>query len=197
MRVGLTGGIGSGKSTICKIFEWFGVPIYNSDLRTKALYINNNHLKNELIHAFGEEMYLETGEIDKNRFSNILSNSSHGKKLNEIVHPYVFDDFENWVSQQNHPYTIKESAILFESGANLTVDLVVAVIAPIHVKLKRIQLRDPHRTEMQILDIMNLQLSDDELIKRSNYIIKNDNSQSIINQVFSLNNEFLQKSTHF
>lgn len=197
MKVGLTGGIGSGKSTICKIFEWLGVPVYNSDLQTKILYITNNSLKKELIRVFGETMYLETGEIDKSQFRNVLSNPSEGKKLNEIVHPYVFEDFENWVTLQKHPYIIKESAILFESGANLTVDLVVSVVAPVQVKMKRIQQRDPFRSEIQIRDIMNLQLSDDELIERSNYIIKNDNSQSIISQVFSLNSELLQKSAHF
>jgi dephospho-CoA kinase len=197
MKVGLTGGIGSGKSTICGIFEWLGVPIYNADLQTKSLYLSNQLLKSELTDTFGEKMYSPNGEINKNEFKSILSDKTLGKRLNELVHPYVFANFENWVSKQTHPYVIKEAAILFESGADATVDTVISVIAPFEVKLKRIKQRDSQRSEAEILNIMNLQLSDEELMKRSDYIVYNDSSESVIKQVLALNIELLQKSAHF
>jgi dephospho-CoA kinase len=126
-----------------------------------------------------------------------LSDKTIGKRLIELVHPYVFANFENWVSKQTHPYVIKEAAILFESGADATVDTVISVIAPFEVKLKRIKQRDSQRSEAEILNIMNLQLSDEELMKRSDYIVYNDSSESVIKQVLALNIELLQKSAHF
>ena len=117
--------------------------------------------------------------------------------LNSIVHPFVFQAFEDWANNQTSPYVIKEAAILFESGADKTVDLTICVIAPEEVRLKRTILRDVFRTEEEIIKIMNSQLSNSELREKCDYIIENNEQESLIHQVKNLHQILLNEAGHF
>ena len=196
LKVGITGGIGSGKSVVCQIFSTLGIPIYNADSETKQLYFTDQQLKTHLIEAFGEDFYLSSNELNKSFVRALLNNQNSRELLNNIVHPAVFKHFENWVQLQNSPYVIKEAAILFESGANKTVDLVLGVIANPDIRIERVMQRDKLDRDT-VQKIMELQLSNDDLISKCNFIITNDGNQSIIEQVLKIHSELLHQSTHF
>jgi len=197
LRVGITGGIGSGKTTVCEIFKHLGIPIFYADLQAKKLYSDNSDLKDQLIHYFGDETYISSMEINIPFFKTLMASSEKREQLNSIVHPFVFKQFDDWVDQQKSPYVIKEAAILFESGANETVHKSIAVIAPVDVRIERVKLRDPHRNIEEIQRIVQSQLSNDELQKRADYTVFNDGSQSLIKQVRKLHQILLNESRHF
>lgn len=196
LKVGITGGIGSGKTVVCQIFSTLGIPIYNADSETKQLYFTNQQLKSELINAFGDQFYLSPNELNKPFVRDLLSDQKTQKLLNSIVHPAVFSHFETWVSLQTSPYVIKEAAILFESGANKTVDLVIGVVANPEIRMERVIKRDSMNRET-VQKIMELQLSNEALISKCNYIITNNGNESLIEQVLKINLELLDQSTHF
>ncbi len=196
LKVGITGGIGSGKTVVCQIFSTLGIPIYNADSETKQLYFTNQQLKSELIDAFGEQFYLSPNELNKPFVRDLLNDQKTQKLLNSIVHPAVFSHFETWVSLQTSPYVIKEAAILFESGANKTVDLVIGVVANPEIRMERVMKRDSMNRET-VQKIMELQLSNEALISKCNYIVTNNGDDSLIEQVLKINVELLHQSTHF
>ncbi len=196
LKVGITGGIGSGKTVVCQIFSTLGIPIYNADSETKQLYFTNQQLKSELIDAFGEQFYLSPNELNKLFVRDLLNDQKTQKLLNSIVHPAVFSHFETWVSLQTSPYVIKEAAILFESGANKTVDLVIGVVANPEIRMERVMKRDSMNRET-VQKIMELQLSNEALISKCNYIVTNNGDESLIEQVLKINVELLHQSTHF
>lgn len=203
LKVGITGGIGSGKTTVCEIFKQLGIPIFNADQQAKLLYSENESLRNTLIQEFGAETYLNENQtnvpyqINVPFFKALLASPEKREKLNSIVHPFVFQQFENWVKQQNAPYVIKEAAILFESGADKTVDQVIGVIAPVELRIQRVLNRDPQRTKEEVLKIMDAQLSNVELEKRSDFTIFNNGEKSLIHQVRDLHQVLINKSRHF
>lgn len=196
LKVGITGGIGSGKTVVCQIFSTLGIPIYNADSETKQLYFTNQQLKSELIDAFGGQFYLSPNELNKPFVRDLLNDQKTRELLNSIVHPAVFSHFETWVSSQTTPYVIKEAAILFESGANKTVDLVIGVVANPEIRMERVMKRDSMNRET-VQKIMELQLSNEALISKCNYIITNNGNESLIEQVLKINVELLHQSTHF
>jgi dephospho-CoA kinase len=203
LRVGITGGIGSGKTTVCQIFSHLGIPIFYADQQAKLLYSENDSLRNALIQEFGVETYLNENQSNLPNQINVpflkalLASPEERNRLNHVVHPFVFQQFEDWVSQQNTPYIIKEAAILFESGANKTVHKSIAVLAPESIRIQRVMQRDPHRTNDEILKIIQSQLSNEELQNRADYTISNDGSQSLISQVRNLHQILLNESRHF
>lgn len=196
LKVGITGGIGSGKSTVCLIFANLGIPIYNADLETKQLYLENPLLKKALIDNFGSETYLPSGEVNKEYLRTIVQTDEGNKGINNVVHPFVFEHFEQWVSKQSSPYIIKEAAILFESGANKTVNKVIGVTAPSELKMKRVQSRDGFSMDT-IQKIISKQLSEKELIEKCDYLINNDETEPLITQVLKIHRELLDQSSHF
>ncbi len=196
LKVGITGGIGSGKTLVCSIFNSLGIPIYQADNEAKRLYFTDSVLKQKLIDNFGPEFYLSETKINKSFARNLLQDKTTRDLLNGIVHPRVFDHFETWVSEQKSPYVIKEAAILFESGANKTVDLTIGVIAAEKIRLERVMKRD-NLSESQVHHIMSLQLSNEELSDKCDYIIQNNEQQSLIHQVLSVHQNLLDKSAHF
>jgi len=196
LKVGITGGIGSGKTVVCRIFQSLGIPIYHADVEAKQLYFTDHSLKLELIEKFGSEFYLSDTEINKSFARNLLQDKTTRDLFNGIVHPKVFDHFETWVKNQNSPYVIKEAAILFESGANKTVNIVVGVVAPEELRIKRVMQRD-NLDETQVRKIIALQLSNQELSSKCQFIIQNDEQHSLIHQVMEIHQELLDKSTHF
>ncbi len=197
LKVGITGGIGSGKTTVCQIFHHLGIPIFYADHQAKRLYSENAELKNQLIQHFGVETYSSPHEINLPFFKTLLASPKKREILNTIVHPFVFKQFDDWVSQQNSPYIIKEAAILFESGAHKTVHKTIAVLASENVRMERVKQRDPHRSLEEIQRIIQSQLSNEELQKRADYLILNDGSHSLIEQVRNLHQILLNESSHF
>ena len=196
LKVGITGGMGSGKSLVCQIFKQLGIPIYQADTEAKNLYFTNSQLKFELISAFGSQVYLSDNELNKPFLRDVLKSPETREILNSIVHPKVFEHFEHWAQSQKTAYVLKEAAILFESGANKTVDTTIAVIADPEIRLNRVLNRD-HLPEEQIRSIMNSQLSNEELISRCKYIIYNNGNESLIEQVLAIHQQLLHQATHF
>ncbi len=196
LNVGITGGIGSGKTTVCQIFSQLGIPIFNADQAVKDLYANHSGLKIQLQSAFGSEVYTPNNQINIPFLKGLLLSPEKTEKLNKIVHPLVFQAFYDWADQQNAPYVVKEAAILFESGANKTVDSTIGVIAPEEIRIQRVKQRD-NRSLEEIQSIISKQLSNDELREKCDYIIENDGSQSLIIQVRELHAQLLHESAHF
>jgi len=196
LKVGITGGIGSGKTWVCRVFQHLGVPLFNADEEVKNLYQTDETLKGLLITEFGNSAYTPSGDFNKVFFREILVDSNKRESLNQIVHPLVFKRFEEWSSEQKSPYVIKEAAILFESGADKTVDKSIGVFAPLEIRMERVIARD-NRTREEIQTIMNMQLSDDALKSKVDYTIINDNERSVIDQVRALHQVLVNEARHF
>ena len=196
LKVGITGGIGSGKTWVCRVFQHLGVPLFNADEEVKNLYQTDETLKGFLITEFGNSAYTPSGDFNKAFFREILVDSNKRETLNQIVHPLVFKRFEEWSSEQKSPYVIKEAAILFESGADKTVDKSIGVFAPLEIRMERVIARD-NRTREEIQTIMNMQLSDDALKSKVDYTIINDNERSVIDQVRALHQVLVNEARHF
>ncbi|MBS7332384.1 MAG: dephospho-CoA kinase [Weeksellaceae bacterium] len=174
--IGLTGGIGSGKTTAAKYFEELGFPLYNSDLRARKIQNENPEVIQNIKNLFGEESYNEDGMNRPFIAAQTFNDKDKLQQLNAIVHPAVFNDFKNWVDEQNSAYVIKEAAILIESGSYKDCDIIISVIADKEIRIARTIERDG-LTRDQILTRMANQLSDDERKEYSDYVI--DNSQDL------------------
>lgn len=196
LKVGITGGIGSGKSTVCSIFRQLGIPVFEADTEVKTLYNQNQELRAELINNFGSIVYTDS-RVNLDILRSFFKDPVKREMLNKIVHPFVFKAFDNWAASQNSPYVIKEAAILFESGADKTVDVTIGVIASENKRLKRTLLRDNFRTEDEVLKIMQTQLSNSELEAMCDYLIDNNEQRSLIGQVQKLHHILVDKSSHF
>jgi dephospho-CoA kinase len=171
-KVGLTGGIGSGKSKVAELLSNRGVAVYDSDSRAKVLMISDEVLRAALIKAFGAECYTAEGLNRAWLAERVFNNEEELCKLNAIVHPAVMSDFAEWAENQECDYVVMESAILLEAGLESHVDVVVAVMAPKELRLQRAMQRDG-ATEEQIEERMRNQMSDDERTERAKYAIVN------------------------
>lgn len=170
---GITGGIGSGKSTAAKFFEELGIPVYNSDTRAKTIQNENSEVKVKIIAAFGEEAYNENGLNKPYLSKQVFQNNEKLKLLNSIVHPAVFQDFENWKKAQKSDIVMKEAAILIESGSYKDCDVVISVVVDVETRIARTIERDGLSRE-EILARINNQISDEERIAKSDFIIDNN-----------------------
>ena len=170
--IGLTGGIGSGKTTVAKMFEELGVPIYIADTEAKKLTNTSKIIKKELIALLGEETYLNN-TLNKKYVANLIFNDEDLlKKVNSIIHPKVAKHFKKWAKKQNAPYCIKEVAILFENGSYKDCNFTILVTAPLNVRIDRVLLRD-HTSKKEIEDRINNQWSDKIKIKLADAVIEN------------------------
>lgn len=190
ISVGITGGIGSGKTSVCQFFETLGVPVYYADDRAKFLMNHNDELKNGIIEAFGTEAYNENGELNRPYLAKtVFNNNDQLQKLNSLVHPAVWADTAAWMqSNADKDYVLYEAAILFESGSYKMLDKVITVFAPEAVRLKRVMARDNVSAE-EVKQRMTKQLPEEEKIAKSDYVIYNDGSQMLISQILKLNKE--------
>lgn len=171
-KVGVTGGIGSGKSVVCNMLRERGVAVYNCDIRAKELMSADEVIAKQLVERFGPETFVN-GELNRAYLAErVFGNSEELAALNAIVHPRVVEDFEQWAQRQQGEYVVIESAILFESGIDSKVDVTVAVMAPESLRLERTMQRDGVSRE-QVEERMRNQLSDDERCSRSKYAIVN------------------------
>ena len=193
MVVGLTGGIGSGKSTIAKAFAALGIAVFNSDEQAKALIATDAQVKERIIAAFGEEAY-HNGEYNRAYIAQIVFNNSEKLAiLNGIVHPALAEYFKQWAKAQTSPYVLKEAAILFESGSYKDCDYIITVTAPEEVRIARVMARD-HCTEAQVRARMAQQWSDAQRIALSNAVIENIDLEKAKKEVRRLNNELRMTS---
>lgn len=186
IRVGLTGGIGSGKSTVCRLFEELGVRCYDSDSRAKWLMQNDPNLRAELIEIFGEQVYNDNGELDRARLAaEVFGNSERLAALNGAVHPAVGRDWERWCEERRGEgarYTILESAILFDCGFDKKVDQVITVSAPEQTRIERAAMRDNAPTDV-IRNRIKAQMSDKERERRAHHTIVNIDITTLREQV--------------
>ncbi len=188
MVVGLTGGIGSGKSTIAKAFAALGIAVFNSDEQAKALIATDAQVKERIIAAFGEEAY-HNGEYNHAYIAQIVFNNSEKLAiLNGIVHPALAKYFKRWAKEQTSPYVLKEAAILFESGSYKDCDYIITVTAPEQLRIARVMARD-HCTEAQVRARMAQQWTDDQRIALSDAVIENIDLEKAKKQVKRINNE--------
>ena len=186
--VGLTGGIGSGKSTIAKAFAALGIAVFNSDEQAKALIATDAQVKERIIAAFGEEAY-QNGEYNRAYIAQIVFNNSEKLAiLNGIVHPALAEYFKQWAKEQTSPYVLKEAAILFESGSYKDCDYIITVTAPEEVRIARVMARD-HCTEAQVRARMAQQWSDAQRIALSDAVIENIDLERAKEQVKRINDE--------
>ena len=193
MVVGLTGGIGSGKSTIAKAFAALGIAVFNSDEQAKALIATDAQVKKRIIAAFGEEAY-HNGEYNRAYIAQIVFNNSEKLAiLNGIVHPALAEYFKQWAKAQTSPYMLKEAAILFESGSYKDCDYIITVTAPEEVRIARVMARD-HCTETQVRARMAQQWSDAQRIALSNAVIENIDLEKAKKEVRRINNELRMTS---
>jgi dephospho-CoA kinase len=194
IKVGITGGIGSGKSTVCRIFASLGVPVFYADTVSKEIMVTDAVLIEGVKAAFGEESYDAAGKLNNKHIASIVFNNAEElARLNALVHPAVFRAFDSWLGSipADTPYILKETAILFESGSYKLSDLNVVVTAPVTHRLKWVMDRDG-ATEEQVMARMNKQLTDEEKLKMADFMIRNDESQSLILQVLELHNRFIK-----
>ena len=188
MVIGLTGGIGSGKSTIAKEFATLGISVFNSDEQAKVLIATDAQVKKRIIAAFGEEAY-QNGEYNRAYIAQIVFNNSEKLAiLNGIVHPALAKYFNQWAKKQTSPYVLKEAAILFESGSYKNCDYIITVTAPEEVRIARVMARD-HCTETQVRARMAQQWSDAQRIALSNAVIENIDLEKAKKEVKRINNK--------
>ncbi len=190
--VGLTGGIGSGKTTISRVFASLGVPVYNADGRGKWLSDNNRVIVNGLKTLFGDDIYGD-GKLDRPRLASIIFNDKELlQKVNSIIHPVVYEDFTAWAHQHSqYPYVIKEAAILIENGGYKSVDKLVLVVAPEDVRIARVMRRD-RMGEEQVRDRIKNQMSDKEKLQFADFVVYCDDNHLVISQVLNIHNEMIQ-----
>ncbi|MBI2271016.1 MAG: dephospho-CoA kinase [Bacteroidetes bacterium] len=192
LRIGVTGGIGSGKTLVCKIFEKLGVPVYYADVAATEVFYRKD-IQQRIIQVFGEELIDDKGFVDRKKLSDLVFNDKPLlEKLNAIIHPAVALDVENW-SRRNAQakYALKEAAILFESGTNKQLDKVITVTAPVDLKIVRVMKREGWSREEVEKRMLN-QWSDEEKIKRSDFVIYNDEQQLVIPQVLAIHEQLLK-----
>jgi dephospho-CoA kinase len=185
--IGITGGIGSGKSLICKIFSTMNIPIYDADSRAKYLINNDLSLKKSIKNLLGSKSYTFTGEYNRTWVaSQVFNNPDLLKQLNSLVHPCVHKDAHDWVKNYpKSPFLLYEAALMRAAGDNNLFDKVIVVNAPIDLRIKRIQQRDK-RSEQEIKDIMARQISDEERLKIADYVVENDDNKPVLEQVLEL-----------
>lgn len=192
LRIGLTGGIGSGKSTVARIFEVLGVPVYYADAASKRLMQENDELVAQIKKAFGAQAYKE-GILDRKYLAEtVFVKSEKLDLLNSLVHPATITDAAEWMKKQSAPYAIKEAALIFESGSEKNLDAVIGVKAPLSLRLQRTMDRD-HITLEQVKARMNHQMDEEQKMRLCDYVIVNDDQQLLIPQVLELHEKLISQ----
>lgn len=192
LKVGITGGIGSGKSVVAKIFSILGVPIYYADDRAKWLMAHDQVLSEQIKEEFGAESYLPDGSVNRTFLANtVFADPEKIKKINSLVHPAVGKDFLKWAESQTVPYVVKEAALIFETGGQKSLDYVINVSSPLKIRLARTLMRDPHRSEEQVNQIINQQIPDEEKNELADFVIKNTHNKLLIPQVLSIHEKLI------
>jgi dephospho-CoA kinase len=192
LKVGLTGGIGSGKSVVAGIFKVLGIPVFDADNEAKKTMQSDPFLREQLIAEFGAETFAEN-QLNRQYLAKQVFNDQHKlDKLNALVHPATINAAEGWMNAQTSPYVIKEAALLFEAGSAIHLDYVIGVYAPVHQRLQRVMERDKLSRE-EIKARMNRQIQDEIKMKLCDFILVNDEQRLLTPQVLALHNVFVEK----
>lgn len=192
LKVGITGGIGSGKSVVAKIFSILGIPIYYADDRAKWLMAYDKELSEQIKKEFGAESYLPDGSVNRTFLATkVFADPEKVKKINSLVHPAVGLDFLKWAESQTAPYVLKEAALIFETGGQKSLDYVINVSSPLKIRIARTLMRDPHRSEEQVNQIINQQMPDEEKNELADFVIKNTDNKLLIPQVLSIHEKLM------
>ncbi|UZO79374.1 dephospho-CoA kinase [Aquimarina sp. ERC-38] len=189
LTVGLTGGIGSGKSTVARMFSDLGIPVYIADIKAKIIMQEDEEVKKAIQNLIGEDAYLPDGKLNRTFIADkVFKNKESLQSLNHIVHPAVAKDFNKWKENQNTPYVIKEAAILFENGGYKACDQVILVIAPSKLRLERVVKRD-QISEESIKERMQHQWEDVRKIPLADYVLNNEDLEKTLQQVRKIHNK--------
>jgi dephospho-CoA kinase len=190
MKLGITGGIGSGKTSVCRVFNALGIPVFSADPAAREIMETDSGIIRRINSIAGKDLYI-TGSLDRMELAALIFNDSTLlAKVNSLIHPVVFDLFMKWEREQNTPYVIMEAAILFESGASKLVDRTATVVAPIEERVDRIIHRN-NLSRQQIMDRMRNQMDDDTRIKLSDYVIHNSENDMIIPAILKIHDDIL------
>ncbi len=190
-RLGITGGIGSGKTSVCRVFQVLHIPVFSADSVAREIMERDKQIIDGINIIAGKDLY-KGGSLDRMALAGIIFNdNSLLERVNSLVHPVVFEYFNRWVKEQNAPYVIMEAAILFESGASEIVDRVATIIAPAEERIKRVILRNKLSRE-QIVERMRNQMDDQDRLKRSDYVINNSENEMIIPAILDIHNDILK-----
>ena len=193
LKIGLTGGIGSGKTTVSQIFKILGVPVFDADTAAKEAMEHNPVLKEKLINTFGAAVFVEH-KLNRKYLADIVFNNAHQLDvLNALVHPITIAAAADWFATQNSPYVIKEAALIFEAGAGVGLDYIIGVFAPTALRIKRVMDRD-HLSREDVLSRMNRQIDDQIKMKLCDFVIQNNNQALLTKQVLELHEKFLKLS---
>ncbi|TCV16587.1 dephospho-CoA kinase [Sphingobacterium alimentarium] len=193
LKVGITGGIGSGKSFVSKIFKTLGVPFYDADKEAKAIMNSSDTVRKGLIDAFGESVYFADGTLNRKWLAEqVFNNNDQLTILNGIVHPVVIQHAVDWANVQRSCYSLKEAALLFESGSYKTLDYTILVIAPQNVRIDRVMARDNVSRE-EVINRINKQMSDEAKMEMAHFILVNDGIEPLLPQIYNIHKQLIDK----
>lgn len=193
LKVGITGGIGSGKSFVSKIFKTLGVPLYDADKEAKAIMNSSDTVRKGLIAAFGESVYFADGTLNRKWLAEqVFNNNDQLAILNGIVHPVVIQHAVDWANAQRSCYSLKEAALLFESGSYKTLDYTILVIAPQDVRIERVMARDNVSRE-EVINRINKQMSDEAKMEMAHFILVNDGIEPLLPQIYNIHKQLIDK----
>jgi dephospho-CoA kinase len=194
IQVGVTGGIGSGKSVVCRIFACLGIPVYKADQRANWLADHDPAIRREVLALLGPESYTNEGIYHRKYVaSRVFTEPALLQQLNQIIHPRVLADSDRWLQAHvGYPYVLREAALMNKAGDGNTLDYVIVVKASLDLRVHRTQLRDPHRSEAEIRAIIERQISDEDRLQLADFVIDNDRESALIPQVLKLHHYFLE-----
>ena len=191
IKLGITGGIGSGKTSVCKVFNLLGIPVFSADAEAKEIMEVDADIISKLNAIAGKDLYVK-GMLDRAELATLIfNNRSMLEKVNSVVHPAVFGKFCEWAKKQEAPYVIMEAAILFESGGSKIVDRIVTVTAPVEERIERVIVRSS-LTKDEVMERIKNQTTDSDKIKQSDYIIDNSENKMIIPAILTIHNHILE-----
>jgi dephospho-CoA kinase len=192
MKIGITGGIGAGKTSVCRVFNVLGIPVFYADTEARTIMDMDSNVKSKIISITGKDLFAG-GSLDRAELAKmIFTDKNLLNKVNDIVHPVVVNQFLIWADSQDAPYVIIETAIIFESGTSKLVDKIITVIAPEEERIERVIQRND-LTREQVLDRIRNQMNDDERLKQSDYVIDNSENEMIIPVILKIHDELLHK----
>jgi len=190
MKLGVTGGIGSGKTSVCRVFGVLGIPVFSADPETAIIMNTDPDVINGINDISGRNLYPD-GILNKEELASLIFHDPELlKKVNSLVHPVVFDHFRIWADKQTTPYVIMEAAILFESGASKLVDRVATVVAPVEERINRVIIRN-RLTREQVTDRIKNQMDEEERIRLSDYVINNSENEMIIPVILGIHEDIM------
>jgi dephospho-CoA kinase len=191
LRLGVTGGIGSGKTTVCRVFSVLGIPVFSADIEAKRIQDTDPDIKDKINTLAGKDLY-SSGKLDRKELASLIFNNKDLLwEVNSVVHPAVINCFRKWIEIQNAPYSIMEAAILFESGAYRMMDRIVTIVTPLEERIDRL-VKGNKLTREQIADRIRNQIDDESRIKKSDYVIYNSENDMIIPAILVIHQEMLK-----